>query len=214
MDQPAIVVELSSRSARGGTAACCGTISSFADIAATCRRFWWSAWLRWPQSLVGRMVPGFHQRVSRVRPRPIPPRIEFFEKSVRPILAARCQGCHGPAKQKGGLRLDARRGRDRRRLDRSGRRAGKPQGEPAGRRHQLRRYVPDAAQVETPRRRDRHPDRMGQAWCTVGYRNASRHGGASHCQALPRNPTRLSKEEFKARGSILELPADQACHAP
>ena len=34
--------------------------------------------------------------------------IEFFEKSVRPILAARCQGCHGPAKQKGGLRLDAR----------------------------------------------------------------------------------------------------------
>jgi mono/diheme cytochrome c family protein len=37
-----------------------------------------------------------------------PAGIEFFEKSVRPILAARCQGCHGPAKQKGGLRLDAR----------------------------------------------------------------------------------------------------------
>ncbi len=37
-----------------------------------------------------------------------PAAIEFFEKSVRPILAARCQGCHGPAKQKGGLRLDAR----------------------------------------------------------------------------------------------------------
>src|SRR5207248_4265958 len=34
--------------------------------------------------------------------------VEFFEKSVRPILATRCQGCHGPAKQKGGLRLDAR----------------------------------------------------------------------------------------------------------
>ncbi len=34
--------------------------------------------------------------------------VEFFEKNVRPILAARCQGCHGPAKQKGGLRLDAR----------------------------------------------------------------------------------------------------------
>ncbi len=32
---------------------------------------------------------------------------EFFEKNVRPILAARCHGCHGPAKQKGGLRLDA-----------------------------------------------------------------------------------------------------------
>jgi hypothetical protein len=33
---------------------------------------------------------------------------EFFEKSVRPILAARCQGCHGPTKQKGNLRLDSR----------------------------------------------------------------------------------------------------------
>ncbi len=37
-----------------------------------------------------------------------PAAVEFFEKSVRPILAARCQGCHGPTKQKGGLRLDAR----------------------------------------------------------------------------------------------------------
>jgi hypothetical protein len=34
--------------------------------------------------------------------------VEFFEKSVRPILATRCQSCHGPNKQKGGLRLDAR----------------------------------------------------------------------------------------------------------
>ncbi len=37
-----------------------------------------------------------------------PAAVEFFEKSVRPILVARCQGCHGPSKQKGGLRLDAR----------------------------------------------------------------------------------------------------------
>ena len=37
-----------------------------------------------------------------------PAAIEFFEKSVRPILVERCQGCHGPAKQKGGLRLDSR----------------------------------------------------------------------------------------------------------
>ena len=34
--------------------------------------------------------------------------IEFFEKSVRPILVERCQGCHGPSKQKSGLRLDSR----------------------------------------------------------------------------------------------------------
>ena len=37
-----------------------------------------------------------------------PAAVEFFEKSVRPMLAARCQECHGPTKQKGGLRLDAR----------------------------------------------------------------------------------------------------------
>ncbi len=34
--------------------------------------------------------------------------VDFFEKNVRPILATRCHGCHGPTKQKGGLRLDAR----------------------------------------------------------------------------------------------------------
>ncbi len=34
---------------------------------------------------------------------------EFFEKSVRPILSQHCFSCHGPDKQKGGLRLDSRR---------------------------------------------------------------------------------------------------------
>src|SRR5262249_47037690 len=34
--------------------------------------------------------------------------VEFFEKEVRPLLAARCHECHGPAKVKGGLRLDSR----------------------------------------------------------------------------------------------------------
>jgi hypothetical protein len=32
----------------------------------------------------------------------------FFESEVRPLLAARCQKCHGPRQQKGGLRLDSR----------------------------------------------------------------------------------------------------------
>ena len=36
--------------------------------------------------------------------------IEAFEKEVRPILATRCQSCHGADKQKGGLRLDSRAG--------------------------------------------------------------------------------------------------------
>ena len=34
--------------------------------------------------------------------------VEFFETKVRPLLAARCHKCHGPQKQKGNLRLDAR----------------------------------------------------------------------------------------------------------
>ncbi len=36
--------------------------------------------------------------------------VEFFEKRVRPLLAARCQSCHGAEKQKGNLRLDSRVG--------------------------------------------------------------------------------------------------------
>jgi hypothetical protein len=51
---------------------------------------------------------------SRADGPPVPPQpdaaeIEFFEKSVRPILVQRCHGCHGAAKQKGRLRLDSRR---------------------------------------------------------------------------------------------------------
>src|SRR4051812_43693027 len=40
--------------------------------------------------------------------KPTPAQVEFFEKSVRPILAARCFECHGPEKHKGKLRLDSR----------------------------------------------------------------------------------------------------------
>jgi mono/diheme cytochrome c family protein len=41
-------------------------------------------------------------------PEPAPDRAEFFEKKVRPLLVEQCQECHGPDKQKGGLRLDSR----------------------------------------------------------------------------------------------------------
>ena len=41
-------------------------------------------------------------------PRREPVDQDFFEKKVRPILAANCVNCHGPNKQKGGLRLDTR----------------------------------------------------------------------------------------------------------
>lgn len=35
---------------------------------------------------------------------------EHFEKQIRPLLLERCIGCHGPEKQKGGLRLDSKAG--------------------------------------------------------------------------------------------------------
>ena len=68
-----------------------------------------------------------------------PAALEFFEKEVRPVLATRCQACHGPTKQKGGLRLDSRAaalaGGD------TGPAVvpGQAGGEPAGRGDQLRR---------------------------------------------------------------------------
>ncbi|WP_165250986.1 PSD1 and planctomycete cytochrome C domain-containing protein [Paludisphaera soli] len=34
--------------------------------------------------------------------------VEAFEKEVRPLLVEKCQSCHGPDKQKGGLRVDSR----------------------------------------------------------------------------------------------------------
>ncbi|MDB5313108.1 MAG: hypothetical protein JWO38_7310 [Gemmataceae bacterium] len=34
---------------------------------------------------------------------------QFFERKVRPVLVEHCQKCHGPEKQKGGLRVDSRK---------------------------------------------------------------------------------------------------------
>jgi cytochrome c553 len=39
---------------------------------------------------------------------PTPAAIEYFEKSVRPLLVNRCYSCHGAEKQMSGLRLDSR----------------------------------------------------------------------------------------------------------
>jgi len=40
--------------------------------------------------------------------KPTAEQAKFFEKEVRPLLVANCLKCHGPEKQKGGLRLDSR----------------------------------------------------------------------------------------------------------
>ena len=47
-------------------------------------------------------------RAVAADPTPDAAQVEFFEKQVRPLLVEKCQECHGPDKQKGGLRLDSR----------------------------------------------------------------------------------------------------------
>jgi mono/diheme cytochrome c family protein len=49
-------------------------------------------------------------RADTVVARPNARQVEFFEKHVRPVLAEKCWSCHGPQKQRGGLRLDSREG--------------------------------------------------------------------------------------------------------
>ena len=44
---------------------------------------------------------------ARAADPPAPQAVEFFESKVRPVLAENCFSCHGPEKQKGGLRLDS-----------------------------------------------------------------------------------------------------------
>jgi hypothetical protein len=41
---------------------------------------------------------------------PSPEEVQFFEKSIRPLLVAQCLKCHGPEKQQAHLRLDSRVG--------------------------------------------------------------------------------------------------------
>src|SRR5690242_6766392 len=47
--------------------------------------------------LVGRAAPGFADEGT-----------DLFEKTIRPLLAEKCQKCHGEQKQQAGLQLDSR----------------------------------------------------------------------------------------------------------
>ncbi|MCS7044753.1 MAG: PSD1 and planctomycete cytochrome C domain-containing protein [Gemmataceae bacterium] len=46
--------------------------------------------------------------IAQTEPSFAPAAIEFFERRVRPVLAEHCFSCHGPEKQRGGVRLDGR----------------------------------------------------------------------------------------------------------
>jgi hypothetical protein len=55
--------------------------------------------------LLGLLVVLPHSAPARAA-EPSPQAVEFFEKHVRPVLAGKCFSCHGPQKQRAGLRLD------------------------------------------------------------------------------------------------------------
>jgi Protein of unknown function (DUF1553)/Protein of unknown function (DUF1549)/Planctomycete cytochrome C len=59
--------------------------------------------------LVGFSIAGAAAAAVEGPPKTPPSRTDFFEKRIRPALAANCWKCHGPKKQEAGLRLDSRR---------------------------------------------------------------------------------------------------------
>ena len=181
---------------RGGTAACGGMIDSRAGTPHGPLRCWF-AWRLWPWPSVARQAPNLGPTAGRPRPTD-PAAVEFFEKNVRPILAARCQGCHGPAKQKGGLRLDARAALI----------AGGSTGPAVVPGNPKESLLVDAINYgetyqmppksKLPDRGDRHPDRMGQARRPLGRRDARRPGGPRPPRTAAKSD-QLSKEEFQER---------------
>jgi len=58
----------------------------------------------------GQLIIAFALVASGVRAADSAKGLELFEKEIRPVLLDKCIGCHGPDKQKGGLRLDSRHG--------------------------------------------------------------------------------------------------------
>jgi mono/diheme cytochrome c family protein len=58
--------------------------------------------------LFGSLFLAISAPAAEMTPPPTAAQLEFFEKEVRPVLADNCYKCHGPKKQKSGLRLDSR----------------------------------------------------------------------------------------------------------
>ena len=67
-----------------------------------CCQYPWAIWLLFAYLLCGPIVTSSFAGDTDG--------VAFFESKVRPLLVERCIECHGPEKQKGGLRLDLRAG--------------------------------------------------------------------------------------------------------
>ena len=96
---------------------------------------------------------------------PTPEQIAFFEKNIRPVLVKECYSCHSATAEKITRRPDARHARrhPQGRRHRPGRRARRPEEEPA---HQGDQAQPtrreDAAEEEAARRGDRRLREVGR----------------------------------------------------
>jgi len=64
----------------------------------------------WAAILIGLVGVPLSGDSLRAADEPTAEGLEFFEKKIRPLLVKNCYTCHGPEKQKGGLRLDSRAG--------------------------------------------------------------------------------------------------------
>ena len=60
------------------------------------------------RALLVALLASFASQTLAADPAPSPEQSQFFESKIRPVLVANCVKCHGPEKQKSGLRLDSR----------------------------------------------------------------------------------------------------------
>ena len=114
---------------------------------------------------------------------------EAFERSVRPLLVARCQKCHGPDEGFGRPPARFPRGDPRGRRQRAGGRRGPPRREPDRRGGRAPRRAPDAAEGDARPRRDRGAPGVDRAGPAVARRRRGGNAGTRRRpSASPRRP--------------------------
>ena len=90
--------------------------------------------------------------------------IDFFEKSIRPLIVEKCQSCHGDGESEGRAPVDGPRVAPEGRRERTGRRPERAGREPAHPGGAVPRRTEDAAEAEAVR----GPDRGAGAWVASG----------------------------------------------
>ena len=126
-----------------------------------------------PAMRTGLLILGVFALLGRIQA--AEPAERFFEQRVRPVLAEHCFGCHGPQKQKGGLRLDSaanvKAGSD----SGAGGRPRRSRQEPARPGDSLRRRHQDAAQGQVAERVHRGAYSLGARSAPPGRQRLQRN---------------------------------------